>query len=121
MGSRVLLDRDLSHVDKDNCNNSIKWKIHVLNAIVRIELLHGLHCVQLTNAELSTLNAFQNKSRRRVSHIPPLSLTESRPMPLCMIQDKPLVDVLLSTLRPHGARQNSDVLGTYCEPSLQIL
>ena len=55
----------------NKANTSIKWKIQVFNAIVRSKLLYGLECVQLTNAELSTLNAFQNRSLRRILHIPP--------------------------------------------------
>ena len=43
----------------------------MFNAIVRSKLLYGLERVHLTNAELSTLNAFQNKSLRIILHIPP--------------------------------------------------
>jgi hypothetical protein len=35
---------------------SIRWKIHVFNAIIRLKLLYGLECMQLTNAEISRLN-----------------------------------------------------------------
>ena len=52
-------------------NNSRKWKIQVFNAIVRSRLLYGVDCVQLANAEFSTLNAFQNNSLRRTLYIPP--------------------------------------------------
>ena len=52
-------------------NTSIKWKIQVFNAIVRSKLLYGLECIQLTNAEISKLNAFQNKSLRRILGKPP--------------------------------------------------
>ena len=41
---------------------SIKWKIQVFNAIIRSKLWYGLECIQLTNAEISKLNAFQTKA-----------------------------------------------------------
>ena len=50
---------------------SIRWKIQVFNAVVRSKLLYGLECLQLTAADISRLNAFQNKSLRRILGIPP--------------------------------------------------
>ena len=50
---------------------SIKWKIQVFNAIIRSKLLYSLECIQLTQAEISKLNGFQNKSLRRILDIPP--------------------------------------------------
>ena len=55
-------------------STSIKWKIQVFNAIIRSKLLYGLECIQLTNAEISKLNAFQNKSLRRILGKPPTFL-----------------------------------------------
>ena len=52
-------------------NTSVKWKIQVFNAIVRSKLLYSLECIQLTTADISRLNAFQNKSLRRILGIPP--------------------------------------------------
>ena len=51
-------------------NTSIKWKIQVFNAIIRSKLLYSLECIQLTPAEISKMNAFQNKSLRRILDIP---------------------------------------------------
>ena len=50
---------------------SVKWKIQVFNAIIRSKLLYGLETIQLTNAEISKLNAFQNKSLRQILKKPP--------------------------------------------------
>ena len=55
-------------------NTSIKWKIQVFNANIRSKLLYGLECIQLTGAEISKLNAFQNKSLRRILGKPPTFL-----------------------------------------------
>ena len=114
----------------NKANNSIEWKIQVFNAIVRSKLLYGLECVQLTNAELSTLNAFQNKSLRRILHIPPTFINREQTNVSmydkirneygCSFEHFAMV-VLLSTLQTHGARQSSDFLDTYCEPAQQIL
>ena len=51
-------------------NTTVKWKIQIFNAIVRSKLLYGLECIQLTKAEISRLNAFQNKSLRRILRLP---------------------------------------------------
>ena len=52
-------------------NVSIRWKIQVFNAIIRSKLLYGLECIQLTQAELSRLNSFQNRSLRCILGKPP--------------------------------------------------
>lgn len=52
-------------------NTSVKWKIQVFNAIIRSKLLYGLECIQITDAEINRINAFQNKSLRRILHKPP--------------------------------------------------
>ena len=52
-------------------NTTVKWKIQVFNAIIRSKLLCGLECIQLTAAEISRLDAFQNKSLRRILGKPP--------------------------------------------------
>jgi len=58
-------------------NTSVKWKIQVFNAIIRSKLLYGLECIQLTDAEISKLNAFQNKSLRRILGKPPTFIDRS--------------------------------------------
>lgn len=55
----------------DKANTSIKWKIQVFTAIIRSKLLYGLECIQLTQNEISKLNAFQNKTLRRILKKPP--------------------------------------------------
>ena len=50
---------------------TVKWKIQVFNAIVRSKPLYGLECIQLTKAEVSRLNASQNRSVRRILQRPP--------------------------------------------------
>ena len=50
---------------------SVRWKIQVFHAIVRSKLLHGLECIQVTESEISKLNAFQNESLRRILGKPP--------------------------------------------------
>lgn len=45
----------------NKANTSIKWKIQVFNAIVRSKLLYGLQAIQLTQTEISKVNAFQNR------------------------------------------------------------
>ena len=52
-------------------NTSVQYKLQVFNAIIRSKLLYSLECIQLTSAEISKLNAFQNKSLRRILYIPP--------------------------------------------------
>ena len=52
-------------------NTSVQYKLQVFNAIIRSKLLYSLECIQLTSAEISKLNAFQNKSLRRILDIPP--------------------------------------------------
>ena len=55
-------------------NTSNKGKIQVFNAIIRSKVLFGLECIQLTGAEISKLNAFQNKSLQRIPGKPPTFL-----------------------------------------------
>ena len=55
-------------------NTTIRWKLQVLNAIVKSKLLYGLECIQLTKADISRLNAFQNKALRRILGKPPTFL-----------------------------------------------
>ena len=55
-------------------NTTIRWKLQVLNAIVRSKLLYGLERIQLTKADISRLNAFQNKALRRILGKPPTFL-----------------------------------------------
>lgn len=45
-------------------------EIQVFNAIIRSNFFYSLECIQLTQAEISKLNAFQNKSLRRNLDIP---------------------------------------------------
>ena len=52
-------------------NTSIQIKLQVYNAIIRSKLLHSLECIQLTSAEISKRNAFQNRSLHRILDIPP--------------------------------------------------
>ena len=47
------------------------------NAIVRSKLLYGLEAIQLTQTEISKLNAFQNRSLRRILKIPPTFIDRS--------------------------------------------
>ena len=54
----------------------IKWKVQVLDAIIRSKLTYSLECVQLTRAEKDRLDAFQMKCLRRILDIPPTSETE---------------------------------------------
>ena len=106
----------------NKANNSIKWKVQVFNAIVRSKLLYGLECVQLTNAELSTLNAFQNKSLRRILHIPPTFI--DREQTNAKMYDKIRNDCgcffehFADTWRKAKFRLFLDM---YCEPAQQIL
>ena len=44
---------------------------HYNTTIVRSKLLYSLECIQPTTADISRLNAFQNKSLRRILGIPP--------------------------------------------------
>ena len=59
-------------------NTSLKWNMQVFSSIVRSKLLYGLECIQLTDAELSSLNAFQNKSLRRILKIPPTHIDRTQ-------------------------------------------
>ena len=43
----------------------------MFTAIIRSKLLYGLECIQLTQNEISKLNAFQNKTLRRILKKPP--------------------------------------------------
>ena len=61
----------------NKANTSVKWKIQVFNAIVRSKLLYGLEAIQLTQTEISKLNAFQNRSLRRILKIPPTFIDRS--------------------------------------------
>ena len=65
-------------------NTFIKWKIQVFNAIIRSQLLYGLECIQLTGAEISKLNAFQNKSLRRILESLPRFWIENKQMNVCV-------------------------------------
>ena len=55
-------------------NTTVRWKLQVLSAIVRSKLLYGLECIQLTKADISRINAFQNKALRRILGKPPTFL-----------------------------------------------
>lgn len=55
----------------NKANTSVRWKLQVLNAIIRSKLLYGLECIQLTSSDISRLNAFQNKCLRRILNKPP--------------------------------------------------
>ena len=46
----------------------------MFNAIIRSKLFYGLECIPLTNAEISKLNALQNKILRRILGKPPTFL-----------------------------------------------
>ena len=48
-----------------------KWKLQVYDAVIRYKLLYGLECIQLTQAELDRIDAFQMKGIRRILGIPP--------------------------------------------------
>lgn len=61
----------------NKANTSIRWKIQVFNAIIRSKLLYGLECIQLSNAEISRLNSFRNKSLRRILGKPPTFIDRS--------------------------------------------
>ena len=61
----------------NKANTSIRWKIQVFNAIIRSKLLYGLECIQLTNAEISRINAFQNNFLRRILGKPPTFIDRS--------------------------------------------
>ena len=58
-------------VFRNKANTSVRWKLQVLNAIIRSKLLYGLECIQLTSSDISRLNAFQNKCLRRILNKPP--------------------------------------------------
>ena len=66
---------------------SVKWKIQIFNAIIRSKLLYGLECLQLSDAELSELNAFQ-KNR-----------CENKRMPACLTESRKSTVALLSIRR----------------------
>ena len=55
-------------------NTTIRWQLQVLNAVIRSKLLYGLECIQLTKAEISRRNAFQNQALRRIVGKPPTFL-----------------------------------------------
>ena len=42
-----------------------------INAIIKSKLLYGLECIQLTEAELKSINAFHMKGLRRIIKAPP--------------------------------------------------
>jgi hypothetical protein len=71
-------------------NTTVKWKIQVFNAIIRSKLLYGLECIQLTAAEISRLDAFQNKSLRRILGKPPtfIDRTETNERMYAEIRDQ---------------------------------
>ena len=62
----------------NKANTSLTWKMQVFRSIIRSKLLYGLECFQLTDAELSRLNAFQNKSVRRILKIPPTHIDRTQ-------------------------------------------
>ena len=43
-----------------------KWKIQVLDAVIRSKLLYGLGTIQLTDAEIARIDAYQTKCVRRI-------------------------------------------------------
>ena len=49
----------------------VKWKIIVYDAVIRSKLLYGLETMELTNAQIDKLDAFQMKGHRRILGIPP--------------------------------------------------
>ena len=61
----------------NKANTSLKWKMQVFSSTLRSKL-YGLECIQLTDAELSRLNAFQNKSLRRILKIPPTHIDRTQ-------------------------------------------
>ena len=63
---------------EQKANTTIRWKLQVLNAITRSKLLYDLECVQLTKADISKLNAFQNKALRILGK-PPIFLGRQAP------------------------------------------
>ena len=52
----------------------IKWKLQVLDAIIRSKLLYGIECIQLTQADQDRIDAYQMKGIRRILNIPPTSI-----------------------------------------------
>ena len=58
----------------NKANTSIRWRIQVFNAIIRLKLLYGLERI---NAEICRLNSFQNKSLRRILGKPPTFIDRS--------------------------------------------
>ena len=55
----------------NKASNPAWWKIRAYDAIIRSKLLYGLECIQLTEAEIHELDAYQIKGLRRILHIPP--------------------------------------------------
>ena len=48
-----------------------KFKLIVLDAVIRSKLVYGLDCIKIPEAALNSLNAFQLKGIRKILGIPP--------------------------------------------------
>ena len=62
-------------------NTSAQWKFRVFNTIVRSKLMYSLENVQLTQAEMNKLDAFQVKSFRRILGVPPAFIDRTQSCP----------------------------------------
>ena len=55
----------------NKAHDTVKWKLQVLEAILKSKVLYGSECVQLTSSDPDKITAFQMKSLRRILKIPP--------------------------------------------------
>ena len=55
----------------NKAKSTIRWKLFVFDVIIKSKLLCGLEAMQLTNAEIQRINAFQMKGVRRILGVPP--------------------------------------------------
>ena len=62
----------------DKARTTTAWKLQVFNAIIQSRVTHGLEFIQLAQAELTKLEAFQMKNLRRILKIAPTHIDRTQ-------------------------------------------